>query len=91
MRLAAHAYIEEPTISAALRNILAGMEKPIERRGDEAWVPNPVDPAENFADKRTEERNCFHIGLEQARVDFAQYLRASSSDTVPASQSERPK
>lgn len=85
--LAAHAYNEEPTISAALRSILAGMEEHIECRGDEAWVPNPVNPAENFADKWDEEpkkQESFYIWLEQARGDFAQYLRASPFDTVPA-------
>ena len=72
--LAAHAYNEEPTISAALRSILAGMEEHIECRGDEAWVPNPVNPAENFADKWDEEpkkQESFYIWLEQARGDFA--------------------
>ena len=76
--LAAHAYNEEPTISAALRIILTGMEDHIGYRGDEAWVPNPVNPAENFADKWAEEpkkRETFYTWLEQARGDFAQYLR----------------
>lgn len=85
--LAAHAYNEEPTISAALRSILAGMEEHIGYRGDEAWVPNPVNPVENFADKWAEEskkRETFYTWLEQARGDFAQYLRVSPFDTVPA-------
>lgn len=84
--LAAQAYNEESSISTALQSILMGMEKHIEYRGDEAWVPNPVNPAENFADKWAEvpkKRECFYTWLEKAREDFALYLRARSFDTVP--------
>jgi hypothetical protein len=84
--LAAHAYNEEPSISAALQSILTGMDQFIEYRGEEAWVVNPVNPAENFADKWAEEphkRENFYNWLEQARHDFALYLRASPFDAVP--------
>ncbi len=84
--LAAHAYNEEPTISEALHSILMGMDRYIESRGDEAWVANPVNPAENFADKWAEEpekRENFYKWLEQARQDFALYLRASQFDVMP--------
>ena len=46
---------EEPTISEALHSILTRMEQFIEYRGDEAWIANPVNPAENFADKWSKE------------------------------------
>jgi len=84
--LAAHAYNEEPTISAALHSILTRMDRYIEDRGDVAWVANPVNPAENFADKWAEEprkRQNFYDWLEQARHDFGLYLRASRFDAVP--------
>jgi hypothetical protein len=84
--LAAHAYNEEPTISEALQSILTGMADYIEYRGDEAWVANPVNPTENFADKWAEEpakQENFERWLEQARQDFALYLRASRFDVVP--------
>jgi hypothetical protein len=84
--LSAHAYNEESTISAALHSILTGMDQHIEHRGDEAWIVNPVNPAENFADKWAEEpkkRENFYNWLEQARHDFALYLRASAFDAVP--------
>ena len=84
--LAARAYNEEPTISTTLQSILTGMERYIEHRGDEAWVANPVNPAENFADKWAEElakRENFYNWLEQARHDYALYLRASRFDAVP--------
>jgi hypothetical protein len=84
--LAAQAYNEEATISEALQSILTGMAAYIEYRGGEAWVANPVNPAENFADKWAEEpvkRESFERWLEQARRDFALYLRASRFDAVP--------
>lgn len=84
--LAAHAYNEEPTISAALQGILTGMDRYIEDRGGISWVANPVNPAENFADKWAEEpkkRENFYRWLDQARQDFALYLRASTFDKVP--------
>lgn len=84
--LAAHAYNEEPTISAALQSILTGMDRYIEDRGGIAWVVNPVNPAENFADKWAEEpkkRENFYRWLDQAREDFALYLRASPFGEMP--------
>jgi len=84
--LSAHAYSEEPTISAALQSILTGMDRYIEDRAGVAWVANPVNPAENFADKWAEEpkkRENFYRWLDQARQDFALYLRASPFDTMP--------
>lgn len=84
--LAAHAYNEEPTISQALQSILTGMDRYIEHRGGVAWIANPVNPAENFADKWVEEpkkRENFYRWLDQARQDFALYLRASKFDDVP--------
>ena len=84
--LSAKAYNEEPTISEALQTILTTMDQYIEYRGDEAWVVNPVNPEENFADKWAEEpkkRENFFKWLEQARRDFALYLRASAFDEFP--------
>ena len=90
--LAAHAYNEEATISEALQSILTGMAAYIENRGGEAWVANPVNPAENFADKWAEEpakRESFERWLEQACRDFALYLRGSRFDAVPDERKER--
>lgn len=84
--LAAHAYNNETTISAALQSILTTMGEYIAYRGDEAWIANPVNPAENFADKWAEEprkRENFFRWLDRARADFALYLRANSFDQVP--------
>ena len=84
--LSAKAYNEEPTISEALQTILTTMDQFIEYRGEEAWVVNPVNPEENFADKWAEEskkRENFFKWLEQARHDFALYLRTSPFDEMP--------
>jgi Cyclic GMP-AMP synthase DncV-like, nucleotidyltransferase domain len=84
--LAALSYNEEPSIAGALQSILMGMDQHIEHRGGEAWVPNPVNPEENFADKWAEEpkrREHFYDWLEQARHDFALYLRGSAYDAFP--------
>lgn len=84
--LAAHSYNNESTISDALRSILTGMDRYIEYRGEEAWIANPVNPNENFADKWAEEpkkRENFYNWLEEARRDFALYLRASQYDVMP--------
>lgn len=84
--LAAKAYENEETIAAALQSILSRMHLFIEDRGGVAWVVNPVNPAENFADKWAEEpkkRQEFFRWLAQARRDFAHYLMGSRFDAVP--------
>ena len=72
--LAAHAYNQEPTIAGALYSILVRMNNYIEDRQGVAWIANPTDPAENFADKwqeHPERRDAFFEWLEEARADFA--------------------
>lgn len=89
--LAAHAYNNEDSISLALGSILKGMDQHIEQRGDIAWVANPVNPTENFADKWPEEpkkRENFFKWLECVRNDFALYLRANSFNEMPDSLKE---
>mgnify|MGYP005849848481 CR=1 FL=1 len=84
--LSAHAYNEESTISEALQSILTTMDRFIENRGGVTWIVNPVNPAENFADKWAEEphkRENFYHWLEQARHHFALYLRASPFNEMP--------
>src|SRR5207248_11762351 len=48
--LSAHAYQQEETISGALFSILARMDQSIKDRAGVAWIANPTDPMENFAD-----------------------------------------
>lgn len=84
--LAAHAYNEETTIAGALQSILTNMDRYIEDRDGVAWVANPVNPSENFADKwvgEPKKRANFYTWLDQARRDFGLYLRASKYDEMP--------
>jgi hypothetical protein len=78
--LSAHDYDNEPTVSEALQTILRSMDSYITTRDGEALIANPVNPEENFADKWSEnpnKRENFYTWLEEARRDFALYLRAS--------------
>lgn len=84
--LAARAYDEEDTIAGALLSILKEMDTYIKYVNGDAWVENPVNPTENFADKWSEEPikgENFQRWLSQARRDFALYLRDSRFDSFP--------
>lgn len=84
--LSAHSYNNEDTIPAALASILTTMASHIEERDGVFWIVNPVNPAENFADKWAEEpqkRVNFFSWLEQAQNDFGMYLNASAFDEIP--------
>lgn len=90
--LSAHAYNEEPTIAEALQSILTHMDEFIAEKDGEAYIANPVNPAENFADKWAEDprkRDTFDAWLAQARQDFGLYLRGSSYVDMPDELSER--
>jgi hypothetical protein len=79
--LAAHAYRGEEDVQDTLDRVLADMGKYIRR--DHPRVPNPVNPAEDFADKWATqagralqlEQN-FHGWLTRARVDFGLIAQA---------------
>ena len=75
--LSAQAYKGETTIGAALRTILRTMEDYIEQRNGRYWIPNPVFPSENFADKWAEvpeKKFMFFEWLQKAQIDFGNYL-----------------
>lgn len=84
--LAAHAYQGEEDIQDTLDRVLADMDKYIRR--DHPRVPNPVNPAEDFADKWATpagralqlEQN-FHGWLARARVDFGLVAQARDKGT----------
>ncbi|NCN85855.1 MAG: nucleotidyltransferase [Sphingomonadales bacterium] len=84
--LAAKCYGNERRIVDALSLILKNMDQHIENRNGVAWVANPVNPAENFADKwegEVKKTQCFFDWLEAARRDFGAYLRASPFKQMP--------
>ncbi|MEL7106271.1 MAG: nucleotidyltransferase [Pseudomonadota bacterium] len=89
--LAAKAYQGEQSLTDALRTLLKGMKGQIDDRGDERWVPNPVNPEENFADKWAEHprrEQVFYEWLQVAQRDFSHYLRVPYS-SVPEQLVER--
>lgn len=71
--LAAKSYANEPSVSAALKAVLAGMDSHIETRAGVKWVANPTDPEENFADrwqKYPQRHAVFQEWLATARSHF---------------------
>lgn len=83
--LAAHAYSGEGTIGAALRTILKNMRMHIKERDGIKWVVNPVNPAENFADKWAEvpeKEEKFYQWMDKAQHDFGLYLTANAYDKL---------
>ena len=71
--LAARAYRGESDLVSALSNILGSMDKYIQPKVP--FVPNPVNPAEDFADKWYSEKHArlklkenFHRWLFQAKA-----------------------
>ena len=63
----------EPDILAALQNIVADMPRYIQQNDGVVWIPNPVNPLENFADKWAEhpqrEEN-FYKWLSEVQKDL---------------------
>ena len=53
--LAAQAYNNEGDLAEAVLDVVPRMRAHIEQRDGAWWVPNPVNPKENFADKWAEE------------------------------------
>ena len=84
--LAAHAYNNENDLQQALGNIISNMPKYIERdENDVSFIPNPVNPLENFADKWQEDsirETCFRDWLEQAQIDLKKAFELSDSQNV---------
>ena len=79
--LAAHAYDGEDNLQEALQNIVRKMPNFIEGGNDGvAYVGNPVDPLENFADKWQEHpsrKDCFMDWLKQASQEMSYSLARS--------------
>lgn len=71
--LAAHAYNNEADLYDAMMSIVNGMANYIQDRGGISWVPNPVNPEENFADKwreHPERERKFRAWLKQVKADL---------------------
>jgi len=75
--LAAHAYRNESDVYEALSGIVDRMPGYIEKREDEYWVENPINPEENFADKWKDEpqrKERFFQWLDQVNDDLDEAL-----------------
>ena len=71
--LAGHAYNNEPDILATLQNVVAGMPRYIQQNNGVVWIPNPVNPLENFADKWAEHpqrKENFYKWLSEVQKDL---------------------
>jgi len=86
--LAAQSYHNEADLYEALRSIIIGMPGHIENRNGIPWVPNPVNPGENFADKWLEHpqrETKFREWLQLVRQDLRLVLAGSEiENTVEA-------
>lgn len=87
--LAARAYSGEADLTSALTNILSRMDDYINTTAP--LVPNPVNPAEDFADKWYDDGSAeyklqenFYKWLYQARADFKALCAKDSSQVVVA-------
>lgn len=73
--LAAEAYQGEPDVFAALIAVVPRMRNGIKVQNGEFWVPNPINPKENFADKwketdESQRAKRFFAWLHQVETDL---------------------
>ena len=76
--LSALSYQNESSILESLLNILDKMTNYIENREGVTWVPNPVNPLENFAEKwqeNPEYETIFRDWLQRAKADINKALQ----------------
>ena len=81
--LAARAYEGQQRVADTLRAFVPAMRSDVEMRAGVAWVPNPVNPAENFADKWTE--------APRKRELFVNWLRDVERDLTTLVNRPQPK
>ncbi len=83
--LAAKAYRNQANLYDALLAIVQDMPKFIEKRADGAWVANPVNPKENFADKwksNPKRGEKFFAWLQRVEDDFTLALSAGGLQKI---------
>lgn len=86
--LAARVYGGEVEPADALLKIVGGMRKAVEKRDGDYWVPNPINPQENFADRwkeQPEKAECFFEWLAQVEADFSHALKQTRLDRIAES------
>ncbi len=83
--LAAHAYNGESDLFEALFEVAFDMERFIKYVGDKAYIPNPVDPEENFADKwetNPKREENFYRWLNQLKMDLERAAATSGIHNI---------
>lgn len=83
--LAAHAYKGEQVLFEAVVEAANALPGFIEQRNGVSWVPNPVQPEENFAEKwrqHPERRHHFQAWIETLRSDLAEASQERGLDEV---------
>ena len=83
--LATHAYNNETNLLDAVRNIVAHMPQFIQAVHGVTWIPNPVDPLENFADKwqkHPQREQKFYRWLRQVRQELDEALKLGDMRSV---------
>lgn len=81
--LVAHAYQGEGDLVSAMKTVLKNMENYIEQRNGKYYILNPVNPAENFADKWEEspqKAKRFFEWLRQDQQTYAKFLSSNIQD-----------
>lgn len=78
--LAAMAYDNEANLYDAILKIVPGMRQHIENRNGVYWVPNPVNPLENFADKWEETPRKAQLFFEWLDAIEAEYRHLITDD-----------
>ena len=89
--LAAQAYQNEVDLYPALTGIISRMEAGISKIDGEWWIPNPVNPKENFADKWNEfpqRAKNFFEWLAAAKYDMESLLRQQGLNNIAEHLSE---
>src|ERR1051325_11024479 len=80
--LAGMAYNNEADINDAIESVVPKMRRLVQRRDDGIyWIPNPVNLAENFADKwaaEPEKARIFFEWLDKLKRDHQSLLKAST-------------
>lgn len=83
--LAAAAYENELEVFDALMGIITRMEASIQMIDGKWWIPNPVNPKENFADKWNEfpqRATRFFEWIAMVKLDIESVLRQRGLDNV---------
>lgn len=88
--LAALSYRNEADLLDALQNIINGMTQHIENRNGITWIPNPVNPSENFADRweHSKREMKFKYWLQQVSRDLNTSIQ--KSDVFKMAESLKP-